>query len=139
MEKALRGFFAAHQTGQMIAAVPSIAPVADSILDAAASMTGNRPTAGPGPVSALALPRGPISGLTQMPIEDHRTGITFNPGAANAAPTLPPDTTPDTPANPDTPAAPPAATMPATPALPAPPTGTAGAETGIETMRNEQQ
>lgn len=88
LEKTMRSIFAAHQTGQMIAAVPQLAPVADAVLDSAATMSGNEPTAGTGP--ALAEP---LEGITQNEVKDPRTGIEFMPGQ-------PGDTTPSTPASP---------------------------------------
>lgn len=88
LEKTMRSIFAAHQTGQMIAAVPQLAPVADTVLDSAATMSGNEPTAGSGP--ALAAP---LAGITQNEVKDPRTGIEFVPGQ-------PGDTTPSTPASP---------------------------------------
>lgn len=131
MEKALRGYFAAHQTGQMVAAVPGIAGVADALLDAALVQTGQAPTPA-GPVSGM-LPAAPVSGLVQNPIENKRTGIGFNPAAANAPVTdvIARDTSPNTPANPGTPAAPGSPGAPATPQPDAPATG---ANAGIETM-----
>jgi hypothetical protein len=134
LEKAVRSFFAAHQTGQMIAAVPQIAPVADSVLDEAARMSGNPPTTGQ-PVQA---PPQALPGITQKAVKDPRTGIEFTPGdgaasTAAAGTAMAPDTTPNTPANPTTPAS---TGAPPTPAQPATPSATAGAEGGIETMRS---
>lgn len=107
LEKMLRAIFAGHQTGQMIAAVPQVAPVADSVIDSAATMVGLEPS--PGVVQA---PDGPVAGLVQNDIKDRRSGVQFNPAGV-----APGDTTPNT---------------PATPGLPA-----TGATAGIETMRNE--
>ncbi|HEY8359100.1 MAG TPA: hypothetical protein VIL30_16715 [Ramlibacter sp.] len=131
LEKGMRAFFAAHQTGQMVAAVPGIAPVADALLDAAAVMTGNKPTAGAGPVTGMVP--GPISGLVQEPIENKRTGIGFNPASANQPVTdvMPIDTTPNTPGSPGTP---PGTATPGAPSLPAMQTPATGANAGIETM-----
>jgi hypothetical protein len=112
LEKALRGFFAAHQTAQMVAAVPEVAKVGDAVLDSAAVMSGNPPTAG-----AIQPPAAPAAGLAQNSVVDPRTGVEFTPGGAVAG-----DTTPNTPGN------------PSPPAMPTPGTGATG---GIETMRNE--
>jgi hypothetical protein len=111
LEKAVRAFFAAHQTGQMVATVPQLAPVADAVLDSAATMSGNPPTAGNG----VPMPAGPMPGFTQDEVADPRTGVKFTPGAVAAG-----DTSPNTPANPATPGSP-----------------MTGAQGGIETMRNE--
>lgn len=91
LEKALKSIFAAHQTGQMIAAVPAIAPVADSVLDAGARMSGNQPTAD----QPFMAPAQPLPGITQEEVGDPRTGIKFMPGQPGAG-----DTSPSTPASP---------------------------------------
>lgn len=128
LEKAVRSFFAAAQTAQVIAAVPVLAPVADATLDGAAVMSGNEPTIGQvGP-----LPGGPAPGLTQKSVKDPRTGIEFNPGAAGAAAG---DTSPQTPANPETGAQP---AQPALPTLPAPGSPGTGANAGINTAEPGQ-
>lgn len=123
MEKMLRAIFAGHQTGQMVAAVPQVAAVADSIIDSAATMVGLQPS--PGMVEA---PTGPVSGLMQNTVRDPRTGVEFNPAAAGAG-----DTTPNTPATPS----PTGGGGPAMPAAPTMPSPGAGANKGIETMGNE--
>lgn len=120
LESAVRSHFASMQTAQGIATVPAIAPVADAVLDSAATMSGNQPTAG-----AVQPPTGPVAGLAQNPIKNPRTGVSFTPGAG--------DTSPQTPANPATPALPAPGATP-TPAQPASP-GTGG-EQGINTMRS---
>lgn len=130
LESAVRSHFASMQTAQGIAAVPALAPVADAVLDSAATMSGNQPTAG-----MVEGPAQPLPGLTQNPVKNPRSGIEFNPaaaGGAGGAGAAPGDTTPQTPANPGTgaAAAPMATPQPATPASP----GTGG-EAGINTER----
>ena len=122
LEKAVRALFAAHQTGQMVATVPQVAAVADSVVDSAAIMSGNPPTSG----QPIATPAAPLPGFTQDEVQDPRTGIKFVPGAAG-------DTSPNTPAN----AEQPAVTPPAAPTPPTPGSPQTGATGGIETTRNE--
>lgn len=107
-EKTARALFSSMQSGQMIAAVPAIAPVADELAKAA----GYVPP--PGAVDPnFPQPAGPAPGLTQNSVKDPRTGVEFTPGVAVAG-----DTTPSTPANP-----------------PAPKPPATGANAGIETAR----
>lgn len=107
-ESTARALFSSMQSGQMIAAVPAIAPVADELAKAA----GYVPP--PGAVDPnFPQPAGPAPGLTQNSVKDPRTGVEFTPGGAVAG-----DTSPNTPANP------PAPKLPAT-----------GANAGIETVR----
>lgn len=123
LEAVVRSLFAAHQTGQMIAAVPAIAPVSDTVLRTAAQMSGNEIPAGPVDGS---VPSEPAAGLTQNAIKDPRDGIQFTPGAS------PGDTSPDTPANPT----PPAVTDSSQSSQPAPAAAAspmAGSEAGIHT------
>lgn len=124
MEKAVRALFASHQTAQMLATVPAMAPAADAIADAAAVMSGNEPTAGP----ITPTPAAPLPGFTQDEVVDPRTGVKFTPGA------MPADTTPSTPANP---AIPPSAGQPDAPGAPNPASPGTGAAGGIETMRSD--
>lgn len=130
MESALRGVFAATQTGQAIAAVPAVAPVADSVLDTALTLSGNQPTAG----EFATAPGAAVEGLGQEEVKDPRTGIVFNPAAANPDGSMPGDTSPQTPANPGTPASPGA---PATPSAPQPASPATGANGGINTTEND--
>jgi hypothetical protein len=124
MEKVLRGFFAGHQIAQMVATVPALAPVADSVIDAAATMSGNKPTPG---VTATA-PEQALPGITQNAVKDPRTGIEFTPADGAAV-----DTTPSTPATPGGPSV----ATPSTPGAPTPATPGTGANTGIETVEND--
>lgn len=107
-QKNAAALFASMQSGQMIAAVPAIAPVADKLAQAA----GYVPPAGAVDPN-LPQPAGPAPGLTQNSVKDPRTGVEFNPGGAVAGDTTP--TTPMAPAQPATPGA--------------------GANQGIETVR----
>lgn len=102
--------FSAIQTGEVIAAVPGVAPVADKIMEAA-GYTAPAQSTDPG----LPQPAGvPMPGLTTEAVKNHRTGVDFTPSgpvvAQNTHPNLPP--------------------QPAQPATPG-----VGAERGIETMR----
>lgn len=92
LEKNMRAIFASMQAGQVLATTPQVAPVADSLMQAAGYQV---PTpAGVDPdFPQLAAP---VPGLTQNSVSDPRTGVEFTPGAA------PGDTTPSTPATPAT-------------------------------------
>lgn len=81
--------FSAIQTGEVIAAVPQVAPVADEVMRVA----GYQPQPGVDP----NLPQPPGQGaLNVMPITNKRSGIGFTPGAAatgaaqNTSPNFPP-------------------------------------------------
>lgn len=90
IKKGVETAFAAMQAGEVIAAVPAVAPIADEVMKSAGyrSPTGGQDPNFPQPAAAAP-------GLTANPIKDPRTGIEFTPGAAG-------DTTPMTPANPET-------------------------------------
>jgi hypothetical protein len=107
----LKTFFAAMQAGEVITAVPAVAPVADSlVLDAGfqhPSPTGQTP----------GFPTPGASGpITVNPVKDGRTGMEFTPAGQQAA-------TGAIPSNTD----------PMSPAVPASPFK--GPNSGIETMR----
>ncbi len=86
VQKYVQSAFAAMQTGQMISAVPAIAPVGDKVLEFA----GATPQGGTDP--DFPQPDMPADGLIQNGVKDPRSGIEFMPGG------LPPDTSPQTPA-----------------------------------------
>lgn len=101
-----KAIFASMQTGQMIAAVPQIAPVADEVM----RIAGYQPPAPAGIDPNFPQPEGQGQ-IAINTVSNPRTGMEFMPGVAG-------DTSPQT---------------PATPALPATPG--AGANQGINTMR----
>lgn len=86
VQKGVEAAFSAMQAGQVIAATPQVAPIADEVMKAA----GYQPPTPPG-----ADPNYPMisdaSGLTQNSIKDPRTGVEFMP---------PSNTSPLKPANP---------------------------------------
>lgn len=92
LEKNLRSIFASMQAAQMVATVPQIAPVADSLMQAGGYQTPNPAGVDPN----FLQPAETAAGLTQNSVKDPRTGVEFMPGA-------PADTTPNTPANPASP------------------------------------
>lgn len=83
--------FASVQSAQALAAVPTIAPVADQLAKAA----GYVPPPGGGADPDLPQAAGPAPGLTQNSVRNIKTGIEFTPGGAVAG-----DTSPMTPASP---------------------------------------
>lgn len=74
--------FAAIQTGEVIAAVPDVAPIADKVLEAA----GFQQDAG-GVDPNLPQPQSPAAGLAVQDVMNKRTGVGFTPG--NTHPTFP--------------------------------------------------
>jgi hypothetical protein len=75
--------YAAMQAGEVVAAIPAVAPVADKILQGAGyqpSQTGIDPN--------LPQPAAPSPQLTVNPVSNKRTGIAFQPGG-NTNPVLP--------------------------------------------------
>lgn len=111
-KKFMELMFAGMQAGEVVAAVPQVAPVADALITRAAS--GN--VAG----QATPAPTEPAAGIIVKPVGNPKTGMGFKPrGGAGPAPGLP--------------GAAPGDTSPNTPAQPASPF--VGREQGIETMR----
>lgn len=111
--KLVAAMFSAMQAGEVVAAVPAVAPVADKML-ASAGFSG-----------ADVQPATDGNGLGINPVKSPKTGIQFTPGGGVAG-----DTSPQTPANP---AAGAPANAPAA-AVPAPQGATQGMEQGIHTM-----
>lgn len=69
------------QAGQVIASVPSVAPIADEVMRTA----GWEPQAGADP--NFPRPAAPDPALIQGDVTDRRTGVSFAPG--NTSPMLP--------------------------------------------------
>lgn len=106
LEAVVRAVFASMQSGQMIAASPQIAPIADEVM----RIGGYIPPTPVG-VDPNFPTGGDATGLTQNAVKDPRTGIEFTPpGVAppaqtpGAAPMSAGDTSPQTPAKPALPA-----------------------------------
>lgn len=94
--------FSAMQAGQVIAATPQVAGVADEVMKSAGYQKPNPAGVDPD------FPGGPVdaSGITVNPIKNRRDGIQFTPPTgAPSAPgvTVPPNTDPLAPAKPKTP------------------------------------
>lgn len=81
--KKVAAMFSAMQAGEVVAAVPGVAPVADKMLGSAGFPGADIP------------PGGDPVGLAINPVKSPKTGMEFTPGGAVAG-----DTTPMTPANP---------------------------------------
>jgi hypothetical protein len=81
--------FAAMQSAEVVTAVPQAAGPADVLLANAGGLPGHQPLA----------PQ-PAPGLAVQPIENHKIGTAFTPGAPGAS--APGDTSPQTPASPFT-------------------------------------
>jgi hypothetical protein len=120
IQKGVAAAFAALQAGEVIAAVPAVAPIADMIVAAASKGLENG-------APQFPEPAGPQAGVAIDPkgIKDRRTATVIHPDAANSPDAVPAVGQPGGSA--------PGDTSPQTPAAPVTP-GT-GAERGIETMR----
>ena len=82
----VRSAYSAMQAGQVIASVPSVAPVADEIMQSA----GWHPAAD-GVDPNFPQPAQPDPALVQNDVMDRRTGVGFMPGGnANTSPAFPP-------------------------------------------------
>lgn len=114
VEKGVRAAFSAMQAGEIIAAVPQIAPVADKVMQAAGYQSPVPAGVDPNYPTASAIDTQGVQSID--PVKNPKTGIGFMPGVAGGG-----DTSPNTPMNPAAPASPESA-------------GT-GAMKGIETMR----
>ena len=69
------------QAGQVVAAAPAVAPIADEIMAGA----GYQDAGGADP--NFPQPAGPVAGLVQGDIRNRRTGVEFNPtGQPNTNP-----------------------------------------------------
>jgi hypothetical protein len=106
----VEGLFGSTQAAEVIAAVPAVAPVADTLAKAAGYEVPNPPGVDPSiqqgspaatdPQSASAqsgaapagdaAAAGAASGLQVQPVQNHRTGVQFTPGGGTAQPALPP-------------------------------------------------
>lgn len=129
--------FGAMQAAEVVAAVPAVAPVADVIMRAAGYTEPAPPGIDPGfapgeqmpgqaiaPVQAAA---GQAAGLTVDPVVNKRTGVGFDPAAANGGAT-----------DRELPGGVPHNTNPLTPKPTASPMSpNVGANAGIETMRDD--
>ena len=105
--------FSAMQTAEVIAAVPAVAPIADTLMQAAGYVTPNPAGVNPN----FPQPGTPANGLATEAVKNKRTGVDFMPGT----PGLPPQSTTLNPTPPVRPA------VPATPGM--------GERHGIETTR----
>lgn len=114
IKKTLEAIFAGMQGAQMIAAVPTIAPIADKLMQSA----GYKDRGGIDP--NFPQPAAPDSAIGIDTVKDPRTGLSYMPGDPAAAQPAAGDTTPLTPA-----------------AMPAPASAIEGANQGIETMRSD--
>lgn len=71
--------YAAMQAGEVVAAIPAVAPVADKIMESA----GYQPPQPPGVDPNFPTPAAPDAGLAVNPIANKRTGVEFQPGGGN--------------------------------------------------------
>jgi hypothetical protein len=109
--KLVAAMFSAMQAGEVVAAVPGVAPVADKMLASAGFAGADVTTGDP-------------AGLGINPVKSPKTGMEFTPGGGMAG-----DTSPNTPAAPVAAGAAPAPSS----AAPAPVGPTEGMQKGIET------
>jgi len=72
--KNVEAHYSAIQTGEVIAAIPQVAPVADEILKSSGYVTQ------PGQDPNMPIPDAPISGVTVNPLSNKRTGMEVMPG-----------------------------------------------------------
>lgn len=77
----VKAAYSAMQAGQVIASVPSVAPIADEVMRTA----GWKPQPGEDP--NFPQPAAPDPALMQSDVMDRRTGVSFQPG--NTSPMLP--------------------------------------------------
>lgn len=73
VQTGVQAAYAAMQAGQVIAAAPAVAPIADEIMAGA----GYQDAGGADP--NFPQPAGPVAGLVQDDVRNRRTGISFNP------------------------------------------------------------
>lgn len=73
----VKAAYSAMQAGQVVASVPSVAPIADEVMRTA----GWRPTPGEDP--DFPQPAAPDPALVQGEVGDRRTGVSFLPGNPN--------------------------------------------------------
>jgi hypothetical protein len=81
--------YAAMQAGEVIAAVPQVAPIADAVMESAGYQDPN--PAGQNP-NFIAPTAAPASGITMNPIKNNKTGTQIAPGGqapTNTDPVLP--------------------------------------------------
>jgi len=84
VQTGVQAAYAAMQAGQVIAAVPAVAPLADEVMAGA----GYRDAGGQDP--NFPVPAGPVAGLAQNDINNRRTGVSFNPAGTSTDPMTPP-------------------------------------------------
>jgi hypothetical protein len=89
--------YAAMQAGEVVAAIPAVAPVADQIMQGA----GYQKPQPPGVDPNFPAPAAPDPGLAVNPVANKRTGVQFQPAGGN--PMLPTNTNPMLPAPPASP------------------------------------
>lgn len=83
--KNMTSFYSAMQAAQVAASVPSVAPIADVMLES----SGFKPNpAGVDP--NIPAPTAPDPALTQGDVYNPRTGVGFMPGRQNTSPAFPP-------------------------------------------------
>jgi hypothetical protein len=78
--KNVEGLFGSVESAEVIAAVPGVAPVADTIARAAGYVPST--PAGQDPGLDGSAPMAPAPGLTAQPVSNKHTGIGFNPVAS---------------------------------------------------------
>ena len=118
VESGVRAAYGAMEAGEVIAAVPQVAPIADMVMQAAGYVRPTPPGTDPGFSDA---PMANAAALTVDPVKDKRTGVGFQPGAnpAEQGQNVPPGV--------------PVSTDPLSPKMPSSPM--AGVNHGIETQR----
>lgn len=91
LETIVRAVYASMQSGEVIAAVPQVAPIADAVMQ-----IGGYQRPQPAGIDPNFPALAGVGALAVQAVKDKRTGIAFTPGAAG-------DTSPETPALPATP------------------------------------
>lgn len=81
VKNTITSFYAAMQAGEVLTAVPAVAPVADNLMRAG----GYEEPTPAGVAPGFIAPQQPAPGVGVSPVKDHRTGMQFTPGAPGAA------------------------------------------------------
>lgn len=86
VKSGVESIYAAMQGAEVIASVPTVAPIADKLMQAAGYQNPN--PAGVDPNFPIDAAQGEAAGLTANPVQNHRTGMQFTPGG-NTDPVMP--------------------------------------------------
>ncbi len=102
VESGVKAAYAAMQAGEVVAAVPEVAPVADKIMQSA----GYQPPNPAGVDPNYPMGAAPSQALSVNPVANKRTGIAFTPGDGSQPAPNQGNTNPMTPLLPPKPASP---------------------------------